>query len=172
MIGVRSLQGKWQEGLCKGQCNALASLLLKIENGILTKLSLHIRHRKFPPPYQAGFLVARRDPDIMTEVLDVIKEGNYTEGWGYGFGWGGSGHGGYVGAMAMQGVMAYFYDHVKPDNAVELNLCRHNHMGMDVLYRAHPNYTPRYVQKKYIGGCRNTKEYCEGETCFYVLNYL
>ena len=69
---------------------------------------------------------------------------------------------GYVGAMAMQGIMAYYYDHVKKDNAVELNQCRHNHMGMDVKYRHHPNWTPRLVKKEYIGGCRNTLEYCEG----------
>ena len=49
---------------------------------------------KFPPPYQAGFLVARRDPMIMEEVVEIIKEGNFTEGWGRGSGWSGSGHGG------------------------------------------------------------------------------
>ncbi len=57
--------------------------------------------------------------------------------------------------------MAYYYDHVRKDNAVELNQCRHNHMGMDVLYRSHPNFTPKYVKKEYIGGCRNTLKYCE-----------
>ena len=54
---------------------------------------------KFPPPYQAGFLVARRDPSIMTEMIKVIKEGNYTYGWGWKYGWGNKGYGGYVGAM-------------------------------------------------------------------------
>lgn len=116
---------------------------------------------KFPPAYQAGFLVARRDPDVMDQVLDIIREGNYTDGWGYGSGWHGSGHGGYVGARAMQGVMAYFYDYVKKDNAVELNQCRHNHMGMDVLYRTHPNYMPNRVAKDKVGGCRNGLDYCE-----------
>lgn len=54
---------------------------------------------KFPPPYQAGFLVARRDPSVMTEMIEVIKEGNYTYGWGWKYGWGNKGYGGYVGAM-------------------------------------------------------------------------
>jgi len=116
---------------------------------------------KFPPAYQAGFLVARRDPTVMAEALEIVREGNYLEGWGKGFGWHGSGHGGYVGAMAMQGLMAYYYDHARKDNAVELNQCRHNHMGMDVLYRSHPNYTPKRVEKKFVGGCRNGQEYCE-----------
>ena len=118
---------------------------------------------KFPPAYQAGFLVARRDPSVMKEALDIVRMGNYTKGWGMGYGWHGSGHGGYVGAMAMQGLMAYYYDHVRKDNAVELNQCRHNHMGMDVLYRNHPNYMPKRVDPKLVGGCRNAQEYCEGE---------
>jgi len=116
---------------------------------------------KFPPAYQAGFLVARHDPRIMPEMLEIVKEGNYTEGWGSGHGWHGSGHGGYVGAMAMQGLVAYYYDHVNTENAVELNQCRHNHMGMDTLYRHEPNYTPRYVKKEYLGGCRNSLKHCE-----------
>ena len=117
---------------------------------------------KFPPGYQAGFLVARRDPKVLPEIIDVVRKGNYTDGWGVGHGWSSSGHGGYVGAMAMQGLMAYYYDFVNMD-AVELNQCRHNHMGMDVLYRSAPNYTPRYVKKEFLGGCRNSLKYCEGE---------
>jgi len=85
--------------------------------------------------YQAGFLVARRNPDILQEAVDIIKEGNYTEGYELRNGWGGLGYGAFVGAMAMQGLMAYYYDVVKPNAAVELNQCRYNHMGMDVRYR-------------------------------------
>jgi hypothetical protein len=82
--------------------------------------------------YQAGFLVARRDPNIVKEVVEVIKEGNYVDGFGRDNGWGGAGYGGFVGAKAMQGLMAYYYDMIRPNNAVELNQCRFNHMGMDV----------------------------------------
>jgi hypothetical protein len=64
----------------------------------------------------------------------------------------------------MQGLVAYYYDHVNKDNAVELNQCRHNHMGMDVLYRHEPNYTPGRVKKEFVGGCRNTLKYCEGRS--------
>jgi len=127
----------------------------------ITRDWTQVAPEKFPPGYQAGFIVARRDPTIMDEMVEVIKEGNYTDGWGRGHGWGGSGHGGYVGAMAMQGLVAYYYDHVRTGNAVELNQCRHNHMGTDVLYRNHPNYTPNRVKKEFLGGCRNAKEYCE-----------
>ena len=92
------------------------------------------------PLYQAGFLVARRDPTVVDEVVKVIKKGHYVPGFGRDNGWGGKGYGGLVGAMAMQGLMAYYYDHVRPNTAVELNQCRFNHMGMDVLYRHPPNF--------------------------------
>jgi hypothetical protein len=49
---------------------------------------------KFPPAYQAGFLVARHDPKVMPEMVEIVKEGNYTDGWGLGKGWSGTGHGG------------------------------------------------------------------------------
>jgi len=112
---------------------------------------------KFPPGYQAGFLVARRDPTVLDELIEVIKEGNYTNGWGHKFGWGEKGYGGYVGAMAMQGLIAYYYDHVRTNNAVELNQCRYNHMGMDIRYRNHPNFRKNYR----YGECRNGLQECE-----------
>ena len=62
----------------------------------------------------------------------------------------------------MQGLVAYYYDHVNTDNAVELNQCRYNHMGLDTLYRKNGmNYSPRLVPKEYLGGCRNGLKYCE-----------
>jgi hypothetical protein len=65
------------------------------------------------PLYQAGFLVARRDPSVIDEVLEVVREGNYTSGFGIDNGWGGGGYGGLVGAIAMQGLTAYYYDEVR-----------------------------------------------------------
>jgi hypothetical protein len=113
---------------------------------------------KWPAAYQAGFLVARRDPSILEEMTAVIREGNYTEGWGWNSGWGGLGYGGWIGAMAMQGFVAYFYDHIRPNTAVELNQCRFNHMGMDVLYRKPPNFRRNIPG---VGGCRNGANECE-----------
>jgi hypothetical protein len=110
------------------------------------------------PLYQAGFLVARRNPQILKEVVDVVLEGNYTPGFSRENGWGGAGYGGLVGAMAMQGLMAYYYDMVRPNTAVELNQCRFNHMGMDVLYRHAPNFRKKHSK---AGECRNDLDYCE-----------
>jgi hypothetical protein len=115
---------------------------------------------KFPPGYQAGFLVARRSPEVLKELVDIIREGNYTEGWGWKAGWGEKGYGGYVGARAMQGLIAYFYDHIRPNTAVELNQCRYNHMGMDVRYNDHPNFALKFGRKNQ---CRNNNpdDICE-----------
>lgn len=54
--------------------------------------------------------------------------------------------------------MAYFYDEVRPNTWVELNQCRFNHMGMDVLYRSAPSFMPRHPKR---GQCRNDLDECE-----------
>ena len=112
----------------------------------ITRDWTQVRPGKFPPGYQAGFLVARRDPSVMPAMLDIVREGNYSEGWGWKYGWGNKGYGGWVGAMAMQGLVAYYYDHINTDNAVELNQCLYNHVGVDV---------------KMKGKCRNGMDACE-----------
>ena len=111
-----------------------------------------------PPGYQAGFLVARTNPKILDELVEIIREGNYIGGLSKRNGWGGLGYGGFVGAMAMQGLLAYYYDVVRPGTWMELNQCRYNHMGMDTLYRHNPNFLRRHSK---VGKCRNNKEYCE-----------
>jgi hypothetical protein len=96
--------------------------------------------------FQAGFLAIRPNPAVFDEVVDVIKTTNYTPGFGRDNGWGGRGYGAYVGAMAMQGVVAYYYDVFRPTEWVELHQCRHNHMGIDVTMK---------------GKCRNDRTECE-----------
>lgn len=84
-------------------------------------------------PYQAGFIVARRDPSIVKKAADIVREGNYTEGFGRDNGWGGLGYGGFVGARAMQGLMAYYYDVVSPGTHLELDNCLFNHIGTHLM---------------------------------------
>jgi hypothetical protein len=110
------------------------------------------------PGYQAGFLVIQPDPTVLETLKAIIKKGDYVEGFQRANGWGGLGYGGFVGAMAMQGLLAYYYDVYKPDSWMELNQCRFNHMGMDVLYRSQPAFRPHHVKK---GLCRNDLDYCE-----------
>lgn len=120
---------------------------------------------KFPPAYQAGFLVARRSAEVLEEIKEVIRVGNYTNGWGWKYGWGEKGYGGFVGAMAMQGLLAYYYDHVRPNTAVELNQCRYNHMGMDVRYNKPPNFNLKYGKRNQ---CRNANPDDVCEDCMYT----
>jgi hypothetical protein len=109
--------------------------------------------------YQAGFLVARTNPVVTDELIEIIRQGHYVESNNVAtMGWGGLGYGGFVGAMAMQGLLAYYYDIIAPDTWVELNQCRYNHMGMDVMYRSPPNFKVGHVNR---GKCRNNRNECE-----------
>ena len=97
--------------------------------------------------YQAGFMAIKPSPAIFDEIVHVIKTSNFTDGYGRDNGWGGLGYGAFVGDMAMQGVIAYYYDQFKPQQWIELDQCTHNHMGMSVTARG--------------GVCRNGRAECE-----------
>jgi hypothetical protein len=45
------------------------------------------------------------------------------------------GYGGFQGAMAYQGVLAYYYDVLFPNRHVELDVCRWNQVAADVIWR-------------------------------------
>lgn len=84
---------------------------------------------------QGGFLVARPSLEVLKLYIDFIKLGNFTGGRGDGSGWNGMGYGGFQGAMAYQGAVAFFYDHFRPNTAVELAVCRWNQVVADVIWR-------------------------------------
>lgn len=50
--------------------------------------------------------------------------------------------------MAYQGVLAYFYDHIDPGHAVELDVCRWNQVVADVIWRG-----PEFFEEHH-GQCR------------------
>lgn len=108
--------------------------------------------------FQAGFLIVRPDPALFDVIVDVIRHGDYVDGFGRDNGWGGRGYGAFVGAQAMQGLLAFVYDAILYDSWVELNQCRFNHIGMDVLYRNPPSFNKRHAK---VGMCRNDRNYCE-----------
>ncbi len=95
---------------------------------------------------QGGFLVARPDKSVFDEYIKFIKEGNYKAGRGDGSGWYGMGYGGFQGAMAYQGVVAYYYDQLAPNTAVELNVCRWNQVAADVIWRGPERYNEHHLQ--------------------------
>ncbi|CAB9523175.1 expressed unknown protein [Seminavis robusta] len=130
----------------------------------------------------AGFTIVIKDPPVHPHEIkgsDHLKKHIHKENHPYdgGFsrenGWGNAGYGGYVGAMAMQGLVAYYYDVVRPNTSLELNSCRFNHMGMDNLYRAHPNFKAR---SEWVGKCRSTRPDCQdctitNDTQIYNVHY-
>ena len=113
------------------------------------------------PGYQAGFIVLRPNSQVIQKYVDIILEGNYVPGFEYRKnGWGGKGYGAFVGAKAMQGIVAYFYDIIQPNTSVELNSCRYNYMGADIIYRPGGKaWMPNKVESH--GKCRSNQESCE-----------
>ena len=111
--------------------------------------------------YQAGFLVARKDPSVIEDVSNVIRTHHYADGWSRKVGWGNKGYANFiVGEVGMQGTMAYFYDEIRPNTSVELNMCRFNHLGMDSRFNdGGPNFSPRNAT--HINYCRDGTETCE-----------
>jgi hypothetical protein len=97
---------------------------------------------------QGGFVVSRPDLQTLRRYQDFIMEANYTPGRGPTSGWGGLGYGGFQGAMAYQGVLAYYYDIIDPGHSVELDVCRWNQVVADVIWRG-PS------RKELMGQCRN-----------------
>ncbi|CAJ1955361.1 unnamed protein product [Cylindrotheca closterium] len=84
---------------------------------------------------QGGFLVAKPSMENFEKYLEFIREGNYVRGRGNDRGWYGLGYGGFQGAMAYQGVVAYFYDQIAVNTAVELDVCVWNQVVADVIWR-------------------------------------
>jgi hypothetical protein len=100
---------------------------------------------------QGGFVVSRPSQKTFKRYQDFIMEANYTPGRGNTSGWGGLGYGGFQGAMAYQGVLAYYYDIVDPGHSVELDVCRWNQVVADVIWRG-PN------RMELEGQCRHYPE--------------
>ncbi|KAL7514674.1 hypothetical protein ACHAXN_011906 [Cyclotella atomus] len=92
---------------------------------------------------QGGFLMVRPSEAIFDEYIDLVLEGNYIEGRG----WGGK-YGYFFGGAQVQGICAYYYSGLHPEEGVELNRCRVNSM----------------VDSPYFEGgsaCRDGREGCE-----------
>jgi hypothetical protein len=110
------------------------------------------------PGVRPGLLIVKPNLHVMALLIDVIRQGDYVDGYGRDNGWGGRGHGGYTGALGLSGLLAYVYETLLFDTYVELNQCRYNHIGIDVLYRANPSFRPNHQK---VGQCRNDGDYCE-----------
>ena len=89
--------------------------------------------------FQGGFFIIRPSQKAFNQYINLLLEGNFQP---Y-LGWEGV-YGGYYGAMQIQGIMSYFYDHFHPTTAVELNRCYYNNMVDN----------PRSIIGEHKGKCR------------------
>lgn len=98
---------------------------------------------------QGGFVVARPSLEHFQMYQQFISAGNYKPGRGPDSGWAGMGYGGFQGAMAYQGVLAFFYDQVYPGHSIALDVCNWNQVVADVIWRG-----PQ-LKEKHFGQCRD-----------------
>ncbi|GKY98801.1 hypothetical protein MPSEU_000836300 [Mayamaea pseudoterrestris] len=117
---------------------------------------------------QGGFIVARPSLEHFEQYLDMIRHTEYFRGRGGTSGWGGLGYGGFQGAMAYQGVLAYFYDVLYKGHHVELDVCRYNQVVADVIWRGPDGSIHMHQCRDYPHDgnyTRNTPENGECEDC-------
>jgi hypothetical protein len=105
---------------------------------------------------QGGFAVLRPNMEHFQSLIDLIMQAKYTPGRGPNSGWGGLGYGGFQGAMAFQGILAYFYDMIHRGHAVELDVCHWNQVVADVIYRG-----PTHME--FNGTCRQYPHDTKGD---------
>lgn len=106
-------------------------------------------HSTFPgrkAGFQAGFWILKPNQTHFDRIVNLIKTTNYVEGMSPQNGWGGLGYGQFVGAKAMQGIIAYYYDQHVNGTWMELNNCRYNAVQAEVQRR---------------GRCLNLQDTCE-----------
>ena len=75
-------------------------------------------------PVQGGFAVLRPNRTLYEEFVAIVRKGDFRERGG----WGGK-SGKFWGGQTFQGLMAYKYQVLNPESAVELNWCTYNNMG-------------------------------------------
>ena len=81
-------------------------------------------------PFQGGFFMVRPSLKVYHEFVQIILEGDYRNNSRHrkGSGWGGV-VGPFHGGMTIQGLLPYYYEHLHPGRAVELNRCVYNNMA-------------------------------------------
>ncbi|KAG7348233.1 hypothetical protein IV203_016938 [Nitzschia inconspicua] len=97
-------------------------------------------------PFQGGFFIIKPSLEAYDEFIRIVKEGDYhvKGGWGKKVG-------PFYGGMTIQGLLPYFYEHLHPGRAVELNRCIYNNM----------NDNPFMERKNGEKRCRTDQESCE-----------
>lgn len=111
---------------------ASSSQLKRVDFVFTRDYSQASRWHNDPTKYgvQGGFFAVRPNHTIFDIMIDIIKEGRFTQDKG----WGQKRYGGYWGSAQIQGFLSYFYGEFQPDHALELDRCRVNTMINDKQY--------------------------------------
>ncbi len=83
--------------------------------------------RRMDKPFQGGFFMIKPNLDTYNEFIQIVREGDYRDQRGNS-GWGGV-VGPFYGGMTIQGLLPWYYEHLHPGRAVELNRCLYNNMA-------------------------------------------
>ena len=75
------------------------------------------------PPVQGGFFVARPSLAVYDELVAIVKKGDFRGGWG------GTKAGNFYGGMTIQGLLPYYFRHVRPSFGREVRACVYNNMA-------------------------------------------
>jgi hypothetical protein len=75
-------------------------------------------------PTQGGFAVLKPNRTIYTEIVDIVREGDFDpdRGWR-------NQSGVFWGSTTFQGLMPYYFQYYRPGHAVELHWCTHDNMN-------------------------------------------
>jgi hypothetical protein len=76
---------------------------------------------------QSGFLLVRPNPTSFDEMLDLVRQGNFHNGW-----YDGNVHyPPFSGAAQSPGLLAFYYGHYHQDKMIELDPCMHNNYAQN-----------------------------------------
>ncbi|KAL7575620.1 hypothetical protein ACA910_011450 [Epithemia clementina (nom. ined.)] len=122
---------------------------------------------------QGGFLVVRPNATRYQELVGIVKSGNFLPGQKMKSGWFGMGYGMHIwGAMTIQGLLAYYFDQVIKDSAIELHRCKFNQI-MDnprrtTFHRFYPRQSPAARLQNaswHDTSCRDGRRNCDDVQC-------
>jgi hypothetical protein len=106
-------------------------------------------------PVQGGFAILKPNRTIYEEVLEIVREGNFEEGYGWG-GEKGPRTGYFWGVKTFQGLMPYYFHVLHPGHSVELHWCRYNHVSVEPSKEMQVRGTNRTVDR-----CHTNRDTCE-----------
>ena len=119
------------------------------------------------PPTQGGFLLVTPSQAMFEEIVEIVREGD----WRPQTGWGGMNIGWCYGGPTIQGLLAYYFEMVKPEAKSILDYCQYNAMSQDGVHGC-KEVLPNEIKTFHFTECQKPWK-CSGsgnEACKYMVN--